>query len=223
MSVAQPARSMEETAMRYLSIRRPSHATVVAYLALFMAMSGTATAATGGLFRLGESNQASRVSTLSNRNGVPLSLQAKLPKPPLRVNSATQVSLLNADLLDGLHGRAFARKWCNPGPKDYIVREGNCTGIYTDVAPIIDNSYLGVGRQGPGGRASCTAGGFVVGGGYALAGPPEAMDVVRASYPQGDRYQATSWVVEVIPEASNAGRVNPGSLVFVNCLRPPLT
>src|SRR3954454_20842873 len=105
-----------EAVMHRIHIPRPAHATVVAYLALFVAMSGTAVAATGGSFVLGRVNTASKTSTLTSRAGAPLSLVAPPGRSPLRVSSARQVSLLNADLLDGLHGRAFARRLCHNGP-----------------------------------------------------------------------------------------------------------
>ncbi len=40
-----------------MRIPRPSHATVVAYIALFLALSGTAYAATGGTFILGRATR----------------------------------------------------------------------------------------------------------------------------------------------------------------------
>lgn len=204
-----------------LRLRRPSHTTVVAYLALFMAMSGTAAAATGGLFRLGESNRASKVSTLGNRNGVPLSLNAELPKPPLRVNSATQVSLLNADLLDGLHGRAFARKLCSNGPDDYIVAQTNCTRVLTVIAPITNDGYWVLGKDpAPGGSASCPFG-FAVGGGFRL-GESATPDTVLASHGyNGGRYQSTSWAVRVQPNAANGGSVATGGQVHAICVGGP--
>src|SRR5437879_2553779 len=45
---------------------RPSHGTVVAYVALFVALGGTAVAATGGNFILGKSNSASTPTALSS-------------------------------------------------------------------------------------------------------------------------------------------------------------
>jgi hypothetical protein len=48
---------------------RPSHATVVAYLALFLALGGTTYAATGGNFILGKSNLASTPTVLSSGAG----------------------------------------------------------------------------------------------------------------------------------------------------------
>jgi hypothetical protein len=46
--------------------RRPSHSTVVAYLALFVALGGTTYAATGGNFILGQSNTAGAPTQLSS-------------------------------------------------------------------------------------------------------------------------------------------------------------
>jgi len=83
--------------MHRIHIPRPAHATVVAYVALFVAMSGTAVAATGGSFVLGRANTASKTSTLTSRAGAPLSLVAPPGRSPLRVSSARQVSLLNGD------------------------------------------------------------------------------------------------------------------------------
>jgi hypothetical protein len=44
----------------------PSHATVVAYLALFIALGGTTYGATGGRFILGQSNSADKPTSLSS-------------------------------------------------------------------------------------------------------------------------------------------------------------
>jgi hypothetical protein len=89
-------------ARRWWKISGTSHATVVAYMALFMAMSGTAVAATGGSFILGKSNSADTVSTLTSSSGSPLSLRSPAGSAPLRVNRSVKVERLNADLLDGI-------------------------------------------------------------------------------------------------------------------------
>lgn len=89
-------------ARRWWKISGTSHATVVAYMALFMAMSGTAVAATGGTFILGKSNSADTVSTLTSSSGSPLSLRSPAGSAPLRVNRSVKVERLNADLLDGI-------------------------------------------------------------------------------------------------------------------------
>jgi hypothetical protein len=60
-------------------------------------------AATGGPLLLGKSNTASKTTTLkSTGNKAALSLKAKSGQPPLQVNSATKVTNLNADLVDGV-------------------------------------------------------------------------------------------------------------------------
>lgn len=81
-----------------------SHATVVAYLALFLAMSGTAVAATGGTFVLGTRNTADSTSVLTNSAGPALSLESPAGTPPPKINRTTKVTNLNADLLDGPPG-----------------------------------------------------------------------------------------------------------------------
>ena len=65
-------------------MRRPSHGTVVAYLALTLAMSGTAYAATGGTFILGQTNKANRPSKLVNtKSGPALTLRSQPGSAPL--------------------------------------------------------------------------------------------------------------------------------------------
>ncbi|MSW42680.1 MAG: hypothetical protein F2842_10750, partial [Actinobacteria bacterium] len=81
----------------------------VSVVALVVAMSGSAIAATGGTFILGRSNTATATTILSNTAGTPLSLKAKSGRAPLAVNSSVLVPKLNADLLDGLHSGAFLR------------------------------------------------------------------------------------------------------------------
>ena len=97
-------------------LRRPSHASIVAYLALFVAATGTATAATGGSFLLGKSNSANHVTALSNSGSGP-ALQLKTHSshtPPLSVGgNSTKVSGFNADKLDGLTSSQLQRKVSN--------------------------------------------------------------------------------------------------------------
>jgi hypothetical protein len=84
-------------------MKRPSHGTVVAYLALFMAMSGTAVAATGGAFLLGKSNTAGATTTLTSSGaGAALALKAhSASAPALSVNTKAVVPNLNAAYLGG--------------------------------------------------------------------------------------------------------------------------
>jgi len=82
-------------------MRRPSHATVVAYLALFVALGGTAAAATGGTFVLGRANYESGGASLSTLSGSPLTLNAPTGKAPFAVNQRVQVNNLNAQYVGG--------------------------------------------------------------------------------------------------------------------------
>lgn len=94
-----------------MKIKAPSHGTVIAYLALFMAMSGTAAAATGGTFILGRGNAASTQTSLTNSGSSPvLALSTRTGQVPLAVSAgAGKATNLNADKLDGLDSTAFAR------------------------------------------------------------------------------------------------------------------
>ncbi len=88
-------------------MRRPSPATGIALVALFISLSGTAYAATGGNFLLGKANKASAVTSLSNKQGTALSLSSSSSAPPLTVGNSVQVPNLNASELDGETSSAF--------------------------------------------------------------------------------------------------------------------
>lgn len=87
--------------------RRPSPATAISLLALVIAMSGTAYAATGGTFILGKANKATSLTSLSNSKGTALALSSAHGKPPLTVSTSAQVAKLNASLLAGHPATAF--------------------------------------------------------------------------------------------------------------------
>jgi hypothetical protein len=108
MRTTRPTDPCEPSRRRW-RIAGISHATVVAYLALFMAMGGTAFAATGGTFTLGKSNSANQVSTLTSTTGTALSLRSPSGEAPLAVNRSVVVKNLNADLLDGYDSTRLAR------------------------------------------------------------------------------------------------------------------
>jgi hypothetical protein len=92
-------------------MRLPKHATVVSYLALFVALGGTAYAATGGNFVLGHANHANTTTSLKNSGSGPaLTLKSAKTTAPLGVSNSTKVSRLNADEVDGLSSGAFQRK-----------------------------------------------------------------------------------------------------------------
>ena len=77
-------------------------------LALMLGVVATAFGATGDLFKVGRSNLASTVSTLTKSGAGPaLRLRAD-SGPPLAVNRQEKVANLNADLLDGKTQSAFA-------------------------------------------------------------------------------------------------------------------
>src|SRR5262245_47552441 len=95
-------------------MRKPSPATIIATVALFVALSGAGMAATGGNFILGKQNSADQQSLLSsgvtggptlrvtNSGGRPAArFDANANVAPLVVSNATKVESLNADLLDG--------------------------------------------------------------------------------------------------------------------------
>jgi hypothetical protein len=88
-------------------MRRPSPATGIALVALFISLSGTAYAATGGNFLLGKPNKASTVTSLSNKNGTALSLSSSSSAPSLIVGNSVQVPNLNASELDGDTSSSF--------------------------------------------------------------------------------------------------------------------
>jgi hypothetical protein len=76
-------------------------------VALVIAMSGSAYAATGGTFILGKANQATTLTSLSNSDGTALALSSAHGKPPRTVNSSVQVPKLNATELDSPPATAF--------------------------------------------------------------------------------------------------------------------
>lgn len=103
-----------------MHIKRPSHATVVAYLALFMGMGGTAVAATGGPFILGGVNRENRPAVLHNTAGTTaLRLStSNAGTPPFTVSNGTKIPGLNADRLDNLTVSQLQRRVvgaCAPG------------------------------------------------------------------------------------------------------------
>ena len=116
--------------MALRKLHRPSHSTVVAYVALVLAMSGTAVAATGGTLLLGKGNTAGRTTALTNHGtGAALRLAAhNLTTPPLAVGlNHTKVRNLNADFLDGLTAARLQRRvsgTCGNGSAIRTVRAG---------------------------------------------------------------------------------------------------
>jgi hypothetical protein len=96
---------------------RISPSFVISLVALFVALGGTAWAATGGNFILGKANTANAKTTLTGTNAGPalalsntttgtaataLNLNVASGHAPLTTNSSTVVKNLNADKVDGL-------------------------------------------------------------------------------------------------------------------------
>ena len=133
-----------------MSIRSSSAFIAGAIVALVLG-TGTAYAANGGIFRLGRSNSATAITTLTNTQGTALKLSSKAGQPSLRVNRNTKVPSLNSDLLDGVDSGSFAR----------VTKVGSNTGTgFVDdggTSDPADDAVIAV--------AVCPAGSQVVGGG----------------------------------------------------------
>jgi hypothetical protein len=131
--------------MRHV-LKRPSPAMVVACLSLFVALSSTTYAATGGNFILGQANTATwqtalaapignkslQVTNKSTAAGATaLGLNVAAGKTPFTVNSGTKVTNLNADKLDGLDSSALR------GARAYALSGGAfCPGAPVVFCPI---------------------------------------------------------------------------------------
>ena len=106
--------------------RRPRHGTVVAYLALFVALGGTALATTKP-FTLGTSNTVDAASTVTSgttsiasplltftnnataTGASALALNVASGHAPFTTNSGTRVTNLNADKIDGIDSTGFVK------------------------------------------------------------------------------------------------------------------
>jgi hypothetical protein len=129
-SAAAIVGALERKVLR-LGSRRPSHATVVAYAALFVALGGTALAATQ-TFILGATNRVNAASAVTNvkadntqnpianplltltnlstgTGATALALKVASGHQPFTTTSATRVTNLNADKLDNLDSTAFVK------------------------------------------------------------------------------------------------------------------
>jgi hypothetical protein len=83
-------------------------------------LSGPAQAATNYLI-VGGLNETTHQTTLKNTAGTPLYLHAPSSVAPLKVNSSTVVTNLNADKLDGISSGSFARNSMVTG----VIRSGS--------------------------------------------------------------------------------------------------
>jgi len=90
-----------------MNVSRKTTFAAGAIMALILG-SGTAYAATGGNFRLGEANTATHMSTLKNTHGSALMLKSGEEAAPFRVNRAVMIPRLNSSMVGGKHESAFA-------------------------------------------------------------------------------------------------------------------
>jgi hypothetical protein len=93
----------------------------VVVAALVLGGGGVALAATGSPLILGHSNKAGKITKIVDRKGTPLGLTAKAGRAPLKVNTGTKVTNLNADTVDGWTSATFARA---SGQFGIIIAEG---------------------------------------------------------------------------------------------------
>jgi hypothetical protein len=143
-----------KSASRRALARGFSPATVISIVALFIALSGTAYAATGGTFILGKANSASAVSSLTNTAGTALRLSSAAGTPPLSVNSSVQVPKLNASLLGGNPASSFVQGGGRVSSAVSTLNNqstGFLVGTYPDEAFYLDASCdpggLGTGAE----------------------------------------------------------------------------
>jgi hypothetical protein len=118
-------------------MKKPAHATVVAYVALFFAVGGSAFAATGGTLILGEGNRAGTRTSLKNMgDGPALALEtAGSSDPVLSVQgNTTKIPGLNADLLDGASIGALQRRMSDTCPTLAGIRAVAASGAVTCTA-----------------------------------------------------------------------------------------
>lgn len=185
---------------------RPAHATVVAWLALVLAVSGTAYAATGGSFVLGHTNKAAKPSRLVNTGTGP-ALSLKSSGAPLGVSNTKKVARLNADLLDGRSSAAFQHRvtgTCSAGKAITAVKPG---GKVSCGSPAFAVYFAVVNSDGTLARGSAGA-----------SSSRSAMGTYKVTFPidiTACAYTATPGV------AGSAGAVAPGSTSVAGAAADP--
>jgi hypothetical protein len=160
-------------------MRKPSPASIIALVALFVALGGVGVAATGGNFILGMPNSADQSTSLNSgvTTGPTLQLTNGGGKPaarfstgsgvaPFSVDRAIKVPNLNADWLDGLNSTQFLRNTVPLSLTGSTATDGVITGKNTGAA----NGVQGV----TGGAISSGVYGQNNGGGFGVAGRSNA-------------------------------------------------
>ncbi|MCX6418581.1 MAG: hypothetical protein NT171_15255 [Planctomycetota bacterium] len=105
--------------------------------------TGTAYAANGGTFRLGQSNSATATTKLTNTKGTALKVISKAGTPPINVGTnSTKVPNFNADKLDGLSSASFVRGkiYFAEVNADATLHRGSA-GVTTERAGIFGGGY----------------------------------------------------------------------------------
>jgi hypothetical protein len=163
---------------------------------LVVALSGTAVAATGGVFSLGHTNSTSSNTVIKNSKGTALVFVAKKGVAPISVNgNKVKVPSLNADELDGLDSTKLQRRvsgQCGSTAISSISSVGSVTcmtshhlvfssGTATFTIPVgvTQIDIMARGGGGSGGTSATTAG-LGRGGGGGQGGHTETLVTVTA-------------------------------------------
>jgi hypothetical protein len=100
---------------------------IVVTIAIVIGGAGFASAATGGTFILGRSNNETSTARLFDSDGIPLSLSAPKDRAPLAVNRSTMVTNLNAQYVGGLTASALGTSG-----SDTFTTPGTDTAVPSD-------------------------------------------------------------------------------------------
>lgn len=158
-----------------------------------IAVPTAASAANGGSWLLGRTNYESATTTVSNSAASPaLSLLTPSGVAPFKVNRATKVTNLNADLLDGVSSGSFLRTTGKAADANLLdgVNSTSFARTSAKTGTIAHDGYWdGMGATCPTGTV------FVSGGGYM----PEYADFIYYSGPDFN-YETgalipNSWIV----------------------------
>ena len=193
--------------------------------------TGTAYAANGGTFRLGQSNSATATTKLTNTKGTALKVISKAGTPPINVGSnSTKVSYFNADKLDGKDSTAFQPKLSSTlRYTSFSLKPGwssasTCAGDAA-VAPAVAKSAEGIAYLK---GIVCYPGGLPDAPGQSLGTLPagfapstlQIIPVVQNNFHIGVLVISPAGEITVISAIVSPGS---GSLVFLTGLSYPLS